>query len=187
MYAYEALMTFKNELLNERLRQAQIKEKYGVKSLETLIRNYDMKLIEYEERRRRGEKMDLAIQMAERRKKEYERALQELKWEIEREKNLSVSMPKLIGIIKVVAGDEIASDAEIERIGMEIAMAYERMHGRKPEDVSAQNLGYDIRSVGDNEVRYIEVKARATTGDIVLTPNEWFKAKRFGGQYYTFT
>ena len=49
-------MTFKNELLNERLRQAQIKEKYGVKSLETLIRSYDMKLIEYEERRRRGEK-----------------------------------------------------------------------------------------------------------------------------------
>ena len=49
-------MKFKNELLNERLRQAQIKEKYGVKSLETLIRSYDMKLIEYEERRRRGEK-----------------------------------------------------------------------------------------------------------------------------------
>lgn len=86
-------------------------------------------------------KMDLAIQMAERRNKEYERALQELKWEIEREKNLSVSMPKLVGIIKVVAGDEMASDAEIERIGMEVAMAYERMHVRKPEDVSAQNLG----------------------------------------------
>jgi hypothetical protein len=47
--------------------------------LETLIRNYDIKLIEYEERRKKGEKMDLAIQMAERRKKEYESALQELK------------------------------------------------------------------------------------------------------------
>ncbi|RLI81967.1 helicase [Archaeoglobales archaeon] len=185
-FAIEALMKFKNELLNERLRQAQIKEKYGVKSLETLIRNYDMKLIEYEERRKKGEKMDLAIQMAERRKKEYERALQELKWEIEREKNLSVSMPKLIGVAKVVAGDEMVSDAEIERIGMEVAMAYERMHGRNPEDVSALNLGYDIRSIGENEVRYIEVKARATTGDVALTPNEWFKAKRFGDQYYLY-
>ena len=57
----------------------EIKEKYGVKSLETLIRNYDIKLIGYEERRKKGEKMDLAIQMAERRKKEYESALQELK------------------------------------------------------------------------------------------------------------
>ncbi len=185
-YAIKALMNFKDELLKERLRQAEIKEKYGVKSLETLIRKYDLKIIEYEERRRRGEKMDLAIQMAERRKREYERALEELKWEIEREKNLSVSMPKLIGVIKVIAGDEMVSDAEIERIGMEVAMAYERMHGRNPEDVSALNLGYDIRSVGENEVRYIEVKARATTGDIALTPNEWFKAKRFGDQYYLY-
>ncbi len=35
-------------------------------------------------------------------------------------------------------------------------------------------------------MRYIEVKARATTGDIALTPNEWFKAKRFGDQYYLY-
>ncbi len=185
-YTIKALMKFKDELLKERLRQAKIKEKYGIKSLEILIRNYDLKLIEYEERRRRGEKMDLAIQMAERRKKEYEKALNELKWEIEREKNLSVSMPKLIGIIRVVAGDEMVSDAEIERIGMEISMAYERMHGRVPEDVSALNLGYDIRSRGENEIRYIEVKARAKSGDIALTPNEWFKAKRFGEQYYLY-
>ena len=185
-YAIRALMSFKDELLKERLRQAEIKEKYGVKSLESLIRKYDIKLLEYEERRKKGEKMDLAIQMAERRKKEYEKALEELKWEIEREKNLTVSMPKLVGVIRVIAGDEMVSDAEIERIGMEVAMAYESMQGRTPEDVSAMNLGYDIRSKGDGEVRYIEVKARATTGDVVLTPNEWFKAKRFKEQYWLY-
>ncbi len=186
-YAIRALMSFKNELLKERLRQAEIKEKYGVKSLESLIRSYDLKLIEYEERRRKGVKMDLPIQMAERRKREYEKALEELKWEIEREKNLTVSMPKLIGVVRVIAGDEMVSDAEIERIGMEVAMAYERMQGRIPEDVSGQNLGYDIRSVSeDGEVRYIEVKARATTGDVALTPNEWFKAKRFREQYWLY-
>jgi len=186
-FAIRALMEFKDELLEERLRQAEIKEKYGVKSLESLIRNYDIKLIEYEERRKKGEKMELAIQMAERRKKEYEKALEELKWEIEREKNLTVSMPKLIGVIRVVAGDEMVSDEEIERIGMEVAMSYERMHGRVPEDVSKENLGYDIRSKGmDGEVRYIEVKARATTGDVALTPNEWFKARRFKEQYWLY-
>lgn len=186
-YAIRALMSFKNELLKERLRQAEIKEKYGVKSLESLIRSYDLKLIEYEERRRKGVKMDLPIQMAERRKREYEKALEELKWEIEGEKNLTVSMPKLIGVVRVIAGDEMVSDAEIERIGMEVAMAYERMQGRIPEDVSGQNLGYDIRSVSkDGEVRYIEVKARATTGDVALTPNEWFKAKRFREQYWLY-
>ncbi|MCD6161274.1 MAG: DUF3883 domain-containing protein [candidate division Zixibacteria bacterium] len=40
-------------------------------------------------------------------------------------------------------------------------MEYEIKQGRKPEDVSAQNLGFDVRSSGDNdEVRYIEVKGR---------------------------
>ena len=84
--------------------------------------------------------MDLAIQMAERRKKEYESALQELKQEIERQENLSISMPKFIGIVKVVAGDEMVNYAKIERIEMEVAMAYERIQGRNTEDVSALNL-----------------------------------------------
>ena len=186
-HAIKALMNFRDELLKERLRQAEIKEKYGVKSLESLIRKYDLKLMEYVEKSKQGAKMDLAIQMAERRKKEYEKALEELKWEIEREKNLTVSMPKLVGVVRVIAGDEMVSDAEIEKIGMEVAMAYERMHGRIPEDVSALNLGYDIRSKSkDGGVRYIEVKARATTGDVALTPNEWFKAKRFKEEYWLY-
>ncbi len=185
-YAVEALMRFKEELLRERLRQAEIKERYGVKSLEKLIRRYDAKLIEYEERRRRGEKMDLAIQMAERRKRDYERALEELREEIEKEKMLSVGMPNLVGLIRVIPGEEMVSDEEIERIGMEVAMEYERKMGREPEDVSAMNLGYDIRSKGEGEVRYIEVKARAGSGDVALTPNEWFKAKRFGRDYWLY-
>ena len=47
------------------------------------------------------------------------------------------------------------------------------------------NLGYDIRSKGDWEIRYIEVKAKSTTGDIALTPNG-FKAKRFREQYWLY-
>ena len=40
------------------------------------------------------------------------------------------------------------------------------------------NLGYDIRSEDDQgNVRYIEVKARACTGAITLTANEWFMAR----------
>ena len=185
-YAINALNEFKAELLKERLRQAEIKEKYGIKSLKALISEWEAKLMDYYNRAEKGEKMDLAIQMAERRKKDYERALEELKEEIEREKHLTISMPKFVGVIRVVAGDEMVSDEEIEKIGMEVAMAYERMNGRIPEDVSAENLGYDIRSRGDGEVRYIEVKARATTGEVALTQNEWFKAKRFRDQYWLY-
>mgnify|MGYP001626165041 CR=1 FL=1 len=78
-------------------------------------------------------------------------------------------------------------DEEIERIGMKVAMEYERSQGRIPEDVSKENLGFDIRSKGPDGVRYIEVRARAGEGEIALIPNEWFKAKRFKDQYYLYS
>jgi hypothetical protein len=80
------------------------------------------------------------------------------------------------------------SDEEIERLGMEIVMRYERENGRDPEDVSKENLGFDIRSRDSNgKVRYIEVKARADAGTAVaLTQNEWFKAQRLGDDYYLY-
>jgi len=34
--------------------------------------------------------------------------------------------------------------------------------------------------------RYIEVKARAKVGPVALTQNEWFKANRFGPDYYLY-
>jgi len=79
------------------------------------------------------------------------------------------------------------SDPEVERIGMKVAMSFEADNGRIPKDVSAENLGFDIRSVDkDNNVRYIEVKSRAETGAVALTQNEWFKARRFRDDYYLY-
>ncbi|MFQ5641944.1 MAG: DUF3883 domain-containing protein, partial [bacterium] len=77
---------------------------------------------------------------------------------------------------------------EVERIGMQVVMKHEKKHGRTPEDVSEQNLGFDIRSkdAKTEQIRYIEVKARAKTGPVALTQNEWFKAKRFGDDYYLY-
>ena len=70
---------------------------------------------------------------------------------------------------------------------MTVAMQYERDHERTPEDVSAQNLGFDVRSTdAAGSKRYTEVKARAKEGAIALTQNEWFKAKRFGDDYYLY-
>jgi hypothetical protein len=76
------------------------------------------------------------------------------------------------------ADESMRSDPEMEAIGMQVAMQYEREHGREPEDVSSENLGHDIRSTTPSgQVRCIEVKARATTGAIVLTLNEWLVAQ----------
>jgi hypothetical protein len=70
---------------------------------------------------------------------------------------------------------------------MEAAMDYERLHGRAPQDVSAENLGFDIRSADDQgNLRYIEVKARAGAGPVELTQNEVFKARSLGDAYYLY-
>ncbi len=106
---------------------------------------------------------------------------------IEQEVSLTISMPKFLGAVLVKPEFRyMVSDEEVERTGMEIAMEYERTMGRVPEDVSRDNLGFDIRSKGREEIRYIEVKARKGEGLVALTCNEWFKAKRFKEQYWLY-
>jgi len=74
----------------------------------------------------------------------------------------------------------------VEEAGMKVAMEYEREHGRQPEDVSNQFLGYDIVSCSETEVRYIEVKSFATTGTVELTPHEWQMAERLQDTYWLY-
>jgi len=183
--AYLVIKNYKEELLRERKRQAEIKAKYGLKSLDHLINELDFELVELLSRLEKGEKVELVIKNKEERKKHYENAKESLKRDIERETNLVVSSPKFLGAVFVKSAEEVSTE-EIEKIGMEIAMEYENFCGRNPEDVSKENLGYDIRSKGKGEIRYIEVKARADTGDILLTPNEWFKARRFKNDYWLY-
>lgn len=185
--AIDALERYKEEIAKERRRQAEIKRKYGLKSLEHLIEKLDTELVELYEKQGRGERVDLVIGNKEERKRRYNEAKKELEREIEQEQSLSISTPELLTVVRVIPErSDMVEDEEIERIGMEIAMEYERLHGREPEDVSAEDLGFDIRSRGEGEIRYIEVKARARTGEIAFTPNEWMKAKRFKEQYWLY-
>ena len=169
----------KEEIAKERNRQAEIKRKYGLKSLDYLIGKLDVELVELYERQAKGEKVDLPIRNKEEQKKRYEEARRSLEKEIQQVQNLSISMPEHLTVIRVIPErnemKEMVEDEEVERIGMEVAMEYKRQRGRVPEDVTKENFGFDIRS-------RIEVKARAGEGDIALTPNEWFKAKRFREQ-----
>ncbi len=185
------LEEYKKEILNERIRQTEIKQKYGIKSLNHLIVKLDGELISLYSRKESGENVDLAIRNKEERKVEYETALVVLKDEILKEKSLTMSMPRFVGIIRVIPSDKIEKamqrDDEIERTGMEVAMEYERRNGRVPEDVCDQDLGFDIRSTdASGKMRYIEVKARAETGAVALTQPEWFKALRFKDDYYLY-
>lgn len=186
-FVIKAVEKYKNEIALERERQAEVKRKYGLKSLDYHIQKLDFELTELYERKDRGENVDLPIRNKEEQKKRYEEARRELEKEIQQEQSLSISMPELLTVVRVIRDkNQMVEDEEIERIGIEKAMQYEIQHGRIPEDVSKENLGFDIRSKGKDEIRYIEVKTRANEGEIALTQNEWFKAKRFKEQYWLY-
>lgn len=185
------LESYRRDLLKERQRQADIRKRYGMKSLEDLILKLDGDLIQLQIRKENGENVDLVMRNKAEQKERYEHALEELKTTLERESTLTIATPRLLGMARVVPAPAaiaaMISDAEIERIGMEVAMQYERAQGWSPEDVSQENLGFDVRSTSpEGQKRYIEVKARAGVGPVALTQNEWFKAKRFGDDYYLY-
>jgi len=190
---------YRNELFKQRERDAEIKRKYGLRSLEQMIGEADARLIDYETRRIKGDKLpEVEVQNEERRREELRARQQALEEEIRREISLLPSTPKVLGVVRVIPKpaeqEGMRYDPEVEAIGMRVAMQYEREHERLPEDVSKENLGYDIRSSAlasaaegrATDVRYIEVKARATTGAIVLTPNEWLMAQRLGNEYWLY-
>ncbi len=187
-YAIHSLEKYKDKILEERKRQAEIKRKYGVRSLEEYIGELDLEILKLQDEKEQGKDVDLVIRNKKEQMRRYREALDKLKKEIELEVNLTISLPKLLSaiLIKPIKSSEMNSDEEIERIGMRIAMEYEKSQGREPEDVSKENLGFDIRSKGKEEIRYIEVKARSDEGPVALTPNEWFKAKRFREKYWLY-
>ncbi|OQX87559.1 MAG: helicase [Candidatus Omnitrophica bacterium 4484_70.2] len=188
------LSTYIEELRVQRERDAQIKRKYGLRSLDKLISELESKLTDYEIRRAKGESIPEAIiQREQRTKNDLISKREKLLKDMEREVNLLPSSPVVLGVIcvKFLKGEEfkdaLSSDLEIEKIGMKIALEYEIEQGRNPTNVSSENLGFDIRSQDrKGNVRYIEVKARARTGKIVLTPNEWFMANRLQDDYYLY-
>ena len=61
-------------------------------------------------------------------------------------------------------------------------MDFEISQNWRPEDVSANNEGYDIRSISTTEIkRYIEVKGRSgKAGSVMLSENEMNRLAQLG-------
>lgn len=108
---------------------------------------------------------------------------------------VSPKEPEIIGCAYVVPLSQVEyeqhfhmkRDEEVEAIAMQFAMEYETSQGRTPEDVSEQNLGYDIKSIDAYEMkRYIEVKGRATTDGVILSENEWNRLAQLGNKAWLY-
>jgi len=103
---------------------------------------------------------------------------------------LSPKEPEILGCAYVVPLSKIeylghygmSRDDEAEAIAMKKAMDYEKEQGWKPQDVSANNEGYDIRSISPEDLkRYIEVKGRSgADGSVMLSENEMNRLAQLG-------
>ncbi len=103
---------------------------------------------------------------------------------------LNPKAPEILGCAYVVPLTQVeyqghygmSRDDEAEAIAMKKAMDFEINAGWTPTDVSANNEGYDIRSVSPHELkRYIEVKGRSgTQGGIMLSENEMNRLGQLG-------
>jgi len=102
---------------------------------------------------------------------------------------LSPKAPEVLGCAYVVPLTQVeyhntygmSRDDKVEAIAMEVSSNYELEQGWKPEDVSKNNEGYDIRSTSPDEFkRYIEVKGRSSEGGVMLSENEMNRLAQLG-------
>ncbi len=192
----ELMDPYFKEIQEQIFKDLDIKHKYLKRSLNYLLAEAMKKEQEYIEKQKRGKDMKLQLLNVRRKIEDYKHRKNTLLDEIEKEKNLSMGLPEVIAVIGLVPyptedDKELSGmkrDDEIEKIAMEVAMKYEIKNKRDPVDVSKDNdgCGFDIKSKGIDEIRYIEVKGRAKEGIIFLTPNEWIKAKRLGEKYWLY-
>jgi len=89
--------------------------------------------------------------------------------------------------------ENIEAKRASELAAMRIVMDHEAARGWETQDVSAQKIGFDIRSLsppdpqtGKREIRRIEVKGRNRGEPIRLTENEWRKAKQLRDTYWLY-
>ena len=198
-WAHDHLLNgFLNEVTEARGREVAIRRKYARKSLEHLIRESTKKLTAYKVKQRQGDEMALAILQEERRGRALKERLAALEKQFAQEESLYPEPAELVSLAYVhpprvsqvespaTESDPLEPDPKVRRrvelAAMQVVIDFERAQGREPQDVSAQNVGYDIDS-GD---RAVEVKGRGGSGAVTLTFNEWTMAKRLEDLYFLY-
>jgi len=112
---------------------------------------------------------------------------------IEKESKIRKRAPELLSCTLCVPDNLIEEPVfdeegklEVEKSAMDIAMRFEKSGGRNPSDVSKLFRGYDIKSEGGDEVRFIEVKGINEEKPVEITSNEWSKAESLGEDYWLY-
>jgi hypothetical protein len=85
-------------------------------------------------------------------------------------------------------------DEEVERIAVDAAIVHEEVRGWDVKSVEKENRGFDLVSRKLHpedpqtamDVRFIEVKGRATVGEVALSSNEYKTAERLKKDYWLY-
>lgn len=189
--------SFQN-ITNPQFKEAQIRvkedvelrKKYIDEGFTSLILNYTQELTELREKLLLGNKrVEDKVKKIERRLFELETRRKNRMAELEKRMDLNRKPPKVLGAVYVLPLSQVeyknhygmSRDDEVEQIAMEVAMKFEREHGWRCEDVSKENLGFDLKSVNAELIkRYIEVKGRAAEGPVMLSENEMNRLRQLG-------
>ena len=179
-----SLMPFLEEVRSERLAEVKRVAEHVELSLTELIQRADEeigKLAADVENRVPGAEGRLA--QAEERHAQLLSRRERRRQELERERSLTLQGVERLTSALILPHPEreapevrrLRPNFETEATAMQLVMEHERSLGRQVFDVHEKNLGYDITSLDINsgQLRLIEVKGLgATTGNILLTPNE---------------
>jgi superfamily II DNA or RNA helicase len=199
------LAPFLAEVAGQRTRENAVVGQHVEISLKALINRQQMTVGELLSRRADGESvqgLEGIIAQADAHLEELNARLERRRQELETERHCTIGDVHHVGRAWVLPHPErttpgiapMVRDEEVERIAVQVAMAYEEAHGWVVESVEAQNRGYDLLSRKPHlsepgvfvAARFIEVKGRAAVGEIALSSNEHRTAQRLGEDYWLY-
>ena len=211
-WTYENLTSSELERVQqERQAECDLRRHYLNTSFQDLILDLQEKLVDYQQLQLLGEDDPKARHELEERIEQLKERKKVRLEELEQMLRLSADLPEVftsaIAVPAAIAvlesetpsppkGVAMRRDDEVEQIAMDIVLRYERARGWAPADVSKEGEHYDIRSVAPaantqapataDYIRFIEVKGRALTGDIVLSAPEVDKLRQLGERAFLY-
>jgi len=201
----EGLDPFLCEITKEREKETATIQRHVEISLNELIHRQNMKCAELMEQKEKDDGSPLLaanLKQCEDRIDELNMRLEKRLEDLHRERQCTIGDMTHVGSAWVLPHPERTSpgiapmvrDEEIEARAIEAVMAYEEERGWVVESVESENRGFDLISRRTHpedprtfiEVRFIEVKGRAGTGEVALTSNEYKTAERLKKDYWLY-
>lgn len=201
----QALEPMLQESRSQREREVSIISRHIELSLNAIIHRENMILADLVQQKEFGsteQGLDGRIKISEDKLLELDHRLENRRRELEQERQCAIGDILHLGRAWVLPHPErknpgiapMVSDPEIERIAVEAVIKHEEAEGRIVESVERDNRGFDLISRRPHpedpqtaiDVRFIEVKGRAFTGEVALTSNEYRTAQRLGMDYWLY-